>query len=116
MRSRTGTGCDPISSCPSRFIELFPNYAGINKEQGRVSALHPAAYATSFNLSATPWTLENFARAWSQAPFGRNYFNTIVLVVLIPIGQLVLSTWAAYAFARFKFRGSGIAFALVCCN
>ena len=76
------------------------------------SALHPAAYATSFSLSA-PWTLENFSRAWNQAPFGRYYLNTVVLVVLILIGQLVLSTLAAYAFARFKFRGSGIAFALV---
>jgi len=76
------------------------------------SALHPAAYATSFSLSA-PWTLENFSRAWNQAPFGRYYLNTVALVVLILIGQLVLSTLAAYAFARFKFRGSGIAFALV---
>ena len=76
------------------------------------SALHPAAYATSFSLSA-PWTLENFSRAWNQAPFGRYYLNTVVLVVLILIGQLVLSTLAAYAFARFRFTGSGIAFALV---
>jgi sn-glycerol 3-phosphate transport system permease protein len=76
------------------------------------SALHPAAYATSFSLSA-PWTLENFTRAWNQAPFGRYYLNTVVLVALILVGQLVLSTLAAYAFARFKFRGSGIAFALV---
>jgi len=36
-----------------------------------------------------------------------------VLVVIILIGQLILSTLAAYAFARFTFRGSGIAFALV---
>jgi sn-glycerol 3-phosphate transport system permease protein len=76
------------------------------------SALHPAAYATSFSLSA-PWTLENFSRAWSQAPFGRYYLNTIMLVCLVLAGQLVLSTLAAYAFARFKFKGSGIAFALV---
>lgn len=76
------------------------------------SALHPAAYATSFSLSA-PWTLENFVRAWNQAPFGRYYINTIALVVVILIGQLVLSTLAAYAFARFTFKGSGIAFALV---
>ena len=76
------------------------------------SALHPAAYATSFSISA-PWTLENVSRAWNQAPFGRYYLNTVALVVLILIGQLVLSTLAAYAFARFKFRGSGIAFALV---
>jgi sn-glycerol 3-phosphate transport system permease protein len=76
------------------------------------SALHPAAYSTSFSLSA-PWTLANFSRAWQQAPFGRYYVNTIALVVLILIGQLVLSTLAAYAFARFSFKGSGIAFALV---
>ena len=36
-----------------------------------------------------------------------------MLVVIILIGQLILSTLAAYAFARFTFRGSGIAFALV---
>jgi sn-glycerol 3-phosphate transport system permease protein len=76
------------------------------------SAFHPAAYATSFSLSA-PWTLENFVRAWNQAPFGRYYLNTILLVLMVLTGQLVLSTLAAYAFARFKLRGSGIAFALV---
>lgn len=34
-------------------------------------------------------------------------------MTLILVGQLILSTLAAYAFARFRFRGSGIAFALV---
>jgi sn-glycerol 3-phosphate transport system permease protein len=76
------------------------------------SAFHPAAYATSFSLSA-PWTLENFVRAWNQAPFGRYYLNTVLLVLMVLAGQLVLSTLAAYAFARFTFKGSGIAFALV---
>lgn len=76
------------------------------------SALHPAAYATSLSLAA-PWTLGNFARAWNQAPFARYYLNTVVLVFVILVGQLILSTLAAYAFARFKFRGSGIAFGLV---
>src|SRR4029079_16007300 len=76
------------------------------------SAFHPAAYATSFSLSA-PWTLENFVRAWNQAPFGRYYLNTVMLVSMVLAGQLVLATLAAYAFARFSFRGSSIAFALV---
>jgi sn-glycerol 3-phosphate transport system permease protein len=76
------------------------------------SALHPAAYATSFSLSA-PWTLENFARAWHQAPFARYYFNTFLLVCMVLAGQLVLCTLAAYALARFNFTGSSIAFALV---
>ena len=77
------------------------------------SALHPAAYATSFSLSA-PWTLENFARAWKQAPFARYYLNTVVLVTFVLVGQLILSTLAAYAFARFKFRlGEDMAFTLL---
>jgi len=76
------------------------------------SAFHPAAYATSFSLSA-PLTLENFVRAWNQAPFGRYYLNTVLLVCMVLAGQLILCTLAAYAFARFKFKGSGIAFALV---
>jgi len=76
------------------------------------SALHPSDFATSFSLSA-PWTFENFVRAWNQAPFSRYYLNTVMLVSLVLAGQLVLSTLAAYAFVHFKFRGSGIAFALV---
>jgi sn-glycerol 3-phosphate transport system permease protein len=75
------------------------------------SALHPSAFATSFSVSA-PWTLDNFVRAWHQAPFGRYYLNTVMLVSLILAGQLILSTLAAYAFVHFKFRGSAIAFAL----
>jgi sn-glycerol 3-phosphate transport system permease protein len=76
------------------------------------SSIHPAAYATSFSLSA-PLTFENFVRAWNQAPFARYYVNTVMLVTIILAGQLVICTLAAYAFARFKFRGSDVAFALV---
>jgi sn-glycerol 3-phosphate transport system permease protein len=75
------------------------------------SALHPAAFATSFSLSA-PLTWENFVRAWRQAPFARYYLNTVMLVSLVLVGQLIVSTLAAYAFVHFRFRGSGVAFAL----
>ena len=76
------------------------------------SAVHPAAYATSFNPLA-PLTFENFVRAWQQAPFARYYVNTLMLVSLILAAQLVLCTLAAYAFARFTFRGRDLAFFLV---
>src|SRR5690606_38453996 len=39
--------------------------------------------------------------------------NTAVLVTLILAAQLVLSTLAAYAFARYDFPGKNVAFALV---
>jgi sn-glycerol 3-phosphate transport system permease protein len=76
------------------------------------SALHPAAYATSFNPLA-PLTLQNFVRAWHQAPFARYYLNTLMLVSMILVAQLILCTLAAYAFARFAFKGRDLAFFLV---
>jgi sn-glycerol 3-phosphate transport system permease protein len=76
------------------------------------AAFHPPAYATRLDLLA-PLTLENFATAWSQAPFARYFLNTFLLVTSILGAQLVLCTLAAYAFARFRFVGRDIAFALV---
>ncbi len=76
------------------------------------TAFHPSEYSTRFTLLA-PLTLENFARAWAAAPFARYFLNTVLLVSMILACQLVLSTLAAFAFARFEFVGKNVLFALV---
>ena len=76
------------------------------------TAFHPAEFSTRFDLAA-PWTLENFRHAWQAAPFARYFLHTTLLVAMILAAQLVLSTLAAYAFARYEFRGKNVAFALV---
>ena len=76
------------------------------------TAFHPSDYATRFVWNA-PWTLQNFRNAWEAAPFARYFLNTTLLVTLILAVQLVLSTLAAFAFARYAFRGKNVAFALV---
>lgn len=76
------------------------------------TAFHPAAYETRFELFA-PLTLENFSKAWVQAPFARYFLNTTILVVMILSVQIVLATFAAYAFALYDFPGKNILFALV---
>jgi sn-glycerol 3-phosphate transport system permease protein len=76
------------------------------------TAFHPGEYSTRFVLGA-PLTLENFAKAWQAAPFARYFVNTVVLVAMILAAQLVLCTLAAYAFARFRFPGDNVLFALV---
>ncbi|MBX6369990.1 MAG: carbohydrate ABC transporter permease [Rhodospirillales bacterium] len=76
------------------------------------TAFHPSEYAVRF-VPTAPLTLENFAHAWAAAPFARYFFNTIVLCAMILAAQLFLCTLAAYAFARFEFRGREIAFLLV---
>jgi len=76
------------------------------------AAFHPSAFATHFDL-ASPLTLENFARAWTAAPFARYFLNTILLVLGIMAAQFVICTLAAFALARFAFFGSQILFALI---
>jgi multiple sugar transport system permease protein len=46
---------------------------------------------------------ENFRKAWQAAPFARYFFNSILVSVLVTIGQVLTSALAAYAFARMKF-------------
>lgn len=76
------------------------------------AAFHTPEGALSFNLFA-PLTLENFRTAWEGAPWVRYFFNTVMLVSVILIGQFTLCTLAGYAFARFTFPGRDIVFMLV---
>ena len=76
------------------------------------AAFHPSAYTTRFDLTA-PLTLHNFVRAWEAAPFARYFLNTIVLVTGIMLAQFVICTLAAFALARWPFKGSGILFGLI---
>jgi sn-glycerol 3-phosphate transport system permease protein len=76
------------------------------------TAFHPGEYSTRLVITA-PLTLDNFARAWEAAPFARYFVNTVALVAMVLACQLVLSTLAAYAFARFEFPAKKLLFALV---
>lgn len=76
------------------------------------TAFHPSEYSTRFELGA-PVTLSNFADAWHAAPFARYFLNTFALVTMILAAQMVLGTLAAYAFARYEFRGRDLVFFLV---
>lgn len=76
------------------------------------AAIHPPEYLTSFDVTA-PLTLVNFERAFAAAPFAQYMLNTAILVTGILAAQFVLCTLAAYAFARYDFRGAGVLFSLI---
>jgi len=56
-------------------------------------------------LIPTHFELANYQQAWRAAPFARYYLNSIVMTAGIVLGQVLLSSLAAYAFARLKFPG-----------
>lgn len=76
------------------------------------AAIHPSEFATKLIWNA-PLTFDNFIAAWQAAPFARYFLNTTLLVSMILAIQLVLCTFAAYAFARYAFFGKNILFSLM---
>ena len=54
----------------------------------------------------------NYREVFEMAPFGRYLVNTIIVVVGILFVQQMLIVLSAYVFARMKFRGSDVLFAL----
>jgi multiple sugar transport system permease protein len=57
------------------------------------------------HLIPTHFEVANYEKAWQAAPFARYYLNSIVMTAGITLGQVLLSSLAAYAFARLKFPG-----------
>lgn len=60
-------------------------------------------------LPASPqW--KNYADAMSIAPFGRFFFNSAVISICVTLGSLLLNSLAAFAFAKYPFRGRDVLF------
>lgn len=53
---------------------------------------------------------ENFAKAWNSGPFLKYFMNSVLVSVGILIMQFLTIIPAAYAFARYRFRGDRILF------
>ncbi len=64
-------------------------------------------------IPENPTCLENFAALYKASPeFNRYILNTGVMTLARTLGQLVTCSLAAYGFARFRFPGRNLLFAL----
>jgi multiple sugar transport system permease protein len=57
-----------------------------------------------------PLTLNSYAKLFELFPFGRMFFNSMLVAILTTLGQLITCSMAAYAFARMRFKGSNALF------
>ncbi|HIQ99943.1 MAG TPA: carbohydrate ABC transporter permease [Candidatus Scybalocola faecavium] len=90
-------------------IVLFPFYWMILtsvKSYGAYNAEHVPAF---FTLSPT---LQNYKDAFTTVPLVGYLLNTVIFAVATTLLMVVVSTLAAYAFARLKFRGKNLVFTL----
>ena len=72
-----------------------------------LSAFKPTGeiYATPFALPQE-WRLDNFQEIWTGTSFPRYMANSVIVTVSSTASILVLGTMAAYALARYSFRGN----------
>ena len=59
------------------------------------------------------WMWSNYAKAWSVAPFGRYFFNSFFMAITTTTGEVVTTILAAYAFAKMRFLGKNVLFAIL---
>ncbi|UBV44254.1 carbohydrate ABC transporter permease (plasmid) [Deinococcus taeanensis] len=60
-----------------------------------------------------PLRFDNFAKAWSLAPFTRYAFNTALYAIAVVFGTVLSSSLAAYGFAKLRFPGRDVLFAVL---
>ncbi|MCB2210007.1 carbohydrate ABC transporter permease [bacterium] len=90
---------------------------------GAVVALFPFFWMISTSLMSLGETInrqllpkvpqfENFVEAWSEANFGKYFFNSVMVTAGTLAGLLFTSVLAGYAFARINFKGRNLIFTL----
>jgi raffinose/stachyose/melibiose transport system permease protein len=53
---------------------------------------------------------ENFYLAWTKGGFGMYFLNSFFYTVIVVLGIVMVSSWAAYAFSRMNFPGKNLIF------
>jgi multiple sugar transport system permease protein len=56
------------------------------------------------------FNFDNYVNAFTAAPFGRYYLNSLIVALAVTLGQLITCSMAAFAFARLRFKGRDILF------
>ena len=70
---------------------------------------------TSTSLLPHAFSADAYRRGWNglSVGFGQMFFNSLVVCILVVIGNLLSCSMAAYAFTRLRFKGRGFWFALM---
>jgi multiple sugar transport system permease protein/fructooligosaccharide transport system permease protein len=78
------------------------------RDTGAIFASGPLAW-----LREGGWTFANYPAAWRRSGIGQTLLNTLLQIAVIGGVGLLINAMAAFAFARLRFRGRELLFALV---
>ncbi|WP_432825315.1 carbohydrate ABC transporter permease [Dactylosporangium sp. CA-092794] len=81
--------------------------------RGAFSASDAELYRLPPTFAPDNLTVGNFGKVTDQVPYFRFFLNSIIVSTTITVAQLITCSTAGYAFARMRFRGKGLLFAVV---
>ena len=90
-------------------VVLFPFYWMLLSSLKSYSAYNSEYIPAFYTLSPT---LENYVEAFTAVPLGRYFVNTLIFTLATTAIMLIVSTLAAFAFARLEFKGKDLVFTL----
>lgn len=90
-------------------IVLFPFYWMILTSVKSYGSYNAEYIPSFFTLSPTP---QNYVDAFTTVSLGKYLLNTFLFTVITTALMVVVSTLAAFAFARLEFKGKNLAFTL----
>ncbi len=64
-------------------------------------------------LLPVTWRWENYKEIFQVQPFGRHLLNSILVALVGTIGNVLISAFSGYAFARLRFPGREVLFVLL---
>jgi sn-glycerol 3-phosphate transport system permease protein len=86
------------------FVVVFPVYTSV------IAALKPGNKVLQRPLLPDAFTLDVLADAWTSGRLGRYLLNSLIVAVVVTLGQVVTSLLSAYAFAMLDFPGRNALF------
>ncbi len=90
-------------------IVLFPFYWMVLSSFKSYSA-YSSEFTPKF-IAENP-TLQNYKDAFTEVPLGGYFINTVIFTLITTVLMLVVTIFAAYAFARIDFKGKNLVFSL----
>ena len=94
------------AGCAVMLLPFFWMLTTSLKTQSEALRIPPQWIPASFR-----W--QNYVDAWNAAPFGWYFFNSFFMAITTTLGEVFTTILAAYAFAKMKFFGKNVIFAIL---
>lgn len=78
-----------------------------------ITSLRPTSEIDSLRINFKHLTLDNYKMIISQFPFLRWFLNSLIVAIIVTLGNILFNSMAGYALARINFAGRNLLFIIV---